>query len=400
MDIETLYALRSPLGLPGHPVLFLVLLVLTWTLHMLAVQIMLGATMLSLYGAWSAHPYWQRLSRAMLDTAKVAISIAIVLGVAPLLFVQVIYDPFWYVSNVLSARWAMAFIVMLIAAYWLLYLRYFQPDHPQGRAALVLTLMLLLGVGFIMHTLTSQMLRPEYWQAWYAPGGHIDPSGATLHEFNLARFFYFIGLAVPVSGAGLRAMERYLNQRTDADHDYGAWLGALGLRLMSGGGLFALLCYALWMSSLPDTAKGFSVSLWAVLGLAATLLLAVGPVLFKAEGGDWRPLLAAGAAMLAIAVTREALRLAILDGGHGYDLLTYSVHVDGYGASLFFLTFAALGGPAVAFSVALSWEAGKVTGIYTASAKVMWLGTAAVWALGVWIVQYFLFGVFTLLRQG
>jgi hypothetical protein len=401
MDIHTLYALRSPLGLPAHPAIFLALLVLTWALHMLAVHVMLGSAALCLFGSFSAGPRWRRLASAMLDTAKVAISIAIVLGVAPLLFVQTLYDPFWYVSNVLSARWALGFIFILIVAYWSLYLRYFQKGGAEaetGRWTVALTLALLLLAGFIMHVLASQMLRPEQWLAWYAPGGHIDPSGAGIHAFSLPRFLYFVALAVPVTGAWLRGMQRYLGQRGGEDLEYARWLGALGQRLMSGGGLLALLCYALWMSSLPDSAKGFSASVWAVLGMAATGLLAVAPLLFKAEGGDYRPAAAALAALLGIAWMRESLRLTILSGTHGYDLFTYAVHVDGYGASLFFLSFALLGGPAVAFSVALSWQSGQTAGIYTASPWVARLGNWAVLALGLWIVQYFLFGLTTLLR--
>lgn len=200
-----------------------------------------------------------------------------------------------------------------------------------------------------------------------------------LHAWSAVRFLYFVVLAVPVTGAWLWGCERYLNQRPGEDRDYTRWLGQLGSRLMSGGGLLALLFYSAWMSSLPGTAQGFAASLWSVLALVATLALAVCPLLFKAGGGDYRPFAIATAALLAIACGREALRLAILGGAHGYDLATYAVHVDGYGAGLFFLTFAALGGPAVAFSVALSWEAGKAATPYTASPRVARLGT---WAPG------------------
>jgi hypothetical protein len=48
-------------------------------------------------------------------------TVAIVLGVAPLLFVQVIYDPFGYTSNVLSACRVIGFILILLVGYTLLY---------------------------------------------------------------------------------------------------------------------------------------------------------------------------------------------------------------------------------------------------------------------------------------
>jgi hypothetical protein len=400
MELEVLNALRSPSGVPGHPLLFLILLVLTWTLHILAVYVMLGGTALSLFGAYTSDPHWRRLSKAMLDTAKVAVSIAIVAGVAPLLFVQVVYDPFWYVSNVLSARWVIAFIALLLIAYYAMYHRYFAAKGQQetGRRSLMLSLFLLLIVGFIMHVLTSQMLRPELWLRWYAPGGHIEPSGSRLHEFNLFRYLFFIALSVPVTSAWLSGYARYLAQTPTDAPAYRHWLGRLYGRGMSMGGMIALLFYVLWMSSLPDTARGYIGSFWSVLAAVATLTLAICPLLFRPGQGDYRPWILSAAAILVIAVAREALRFMILNGAHGYDLFSYPVNFDGYGTLLFFLTFAALGGPAIAFSVAISWEAGKSVGVYTASPLISRLGKFTLLALGVWIAQYFLFGFLTLLR--
>jgi hypothetical protein len=43
MTPEMLYALRDPAGVPSHPLVFLLLGVLTFALHIAAVQVMLGA---------------------------------------------------------------------------------------------------------------------------------------------------------------------------------------------------------------------------------------------------------------------------------------------------------------------------------------------------------------------
>ena len=110
MSPEMILALRDQAGVPSHPLVFLVLGVVTFALHMAAVQVMLGAALLALRGAFSADTYWRQLAQSMLTTAKIAVSVAIVIGVAPLLFVQVVYDPFWYTSNVLSAWWVIGFI--------------------------------------------------------------------------------------------------------------------------------------------------------------------------------------------------------------------------------------------------------------------------------------------------
>lgn len=132
MTPEMLYALRDQAGVPAHPLIFLVLGVLTFALHIVTVQVMLGASALTLRGAISTDASWRRLAAAMLTTAKIAVSVAIVLGVAPLLFVQVIYDPFWYTSNVLSAWWVIGFIGLLIVGYIAMYAFYWKnPDLAQ-----------------------------------------------------------------------------------------------------------------------------------------------------------------------------------------------------------------------------------------------------------------------------
>ena len=72
----------------------------------------MGAAAVAIYAFYGRRgdSDWERLSIALTKVAKVGVSLLIVLGVAPLLFTQVIYDPQWYASNVLSARWAIVFI--------------------------------------------------------------------------------------------------------------------------------------------------------------------------------------------------------------------------------------------------------------------------------------------------
>jgi len=120
MDIGiVMNTMRDPAGVPAHPVLFQALMVFTWVFHIAFVHLTLGAAGLSIYAFHkrAENPNWERLSIAMTKVAKVGVSLLIVLGVAPLLFTQVIYDPQWYASNVLSGRWTIAFIFTLIVAY-------------------------------------------------------------------------------------------------------------------------------------------------------------------------------------------------------------------------------------------------------------------------------------------
>ncbi|TSE21688.1 hypothetical protein Talka_00368 [Tepidimonas alkaliphilus] len=408
MTPEMLYALRDQAGVPAHPALFLILGVLTFALHIAAVQVMLGTSALTLRGAFSAETHWRRLAAAMLTTAKVAVSVAIVLGVAPLLFVQVIYDPFWYTSNVLSAWWVIGFIVALIGGYLAMYMFYWRNhdlvrDGARGTAWMAVSVALLLLVGFIVHSLTNQMLFPQDWMQWYAPGGAIDPSGRSLHYWNLPRFGFFIALSAPVTGAWLYAYRRYLIGAGEADAAYLDWVRALAQRLMVAGGAAALLLGTLWMVTLPATMAWFATSPWVWLALAALLAvvalpLALGP---RLDRGFWGyGIFGAGAlALIVVGAAREALRYGTLLGAHGYNALDYRVQMDWYSTVLFFVTFAVVGGVTLGYLLTVAWQAGQQReGAYTPGPRVTALGQWSVRLLVLWTLAYFGVGLWVWLR--
>jgi len=407
MNADMLYALRDPAGVPAHPLVFLVLGVITFALHMAAVQVMLGAGALTLRGAFSANPFWRRLAAAMLGTSKIAVSVAIVLGVAPLLFVQVVYDPFWYTSNVLSAWWVMAFIGLLIAGYIALYVFYWKNHHleahgGQGGIWLVLSLVLLLAVGFIVHSLTNQMLFPEQWMNWYAPQGLVNPDGHSLHYWNLPRFGFFIALAAPVTGAWLFAYRRYLQGSAGSDAAYLAWLAPLAQKLMLVGGAVSVLLGAVWMATLPEKMAWFALSPMALVALLALLGTVALPLLLKdrINQGFWGyAVLGVGAvALIVVGAAREVLRYVTLVGSHGYDALDYRINVDWYSTGLFFTTFGVLGSVVLGYLLTVAWQAGQTQGTYSPSPALNRLGNAAIALLLLWIATYFSVGFFVWAR--
>lgn len=404
MDLATLEALRSPAGVPSHPVIFQVLAVITWALHIMAVHVTLGAALVSLLslnhgGAQAA--YWRRLGLMTLSHAKVGVSIAIVLGVAPLLFVQVIYDPFWYVSNVLSARWAIGFIVLLLIAYWLLWLHYARVQHVAPTTARSpvglgwLSLALLLVVGFIMHVLANQMLHPEQWMQWYAPNGVIDASGSRIHAHHPGRYAFLILLSLPVTGAWLLACRQYLAGRAAEDAAYVEFLREPAQRLLTWGGGVSLLALVVWQATLPGQAQGFWATPWP---LVVALSLATLLVLGRQAVAGYGLLALALAVELSTGVLREAYRLHLLKGVFGYDPLNYPVNMDWYSTLLFFVTFAVLGGVALTFMLSLAWQAGRTQGVYTASRGVDRLANWTLIVSIAWVVQYFAFGAWVMLR--
>jgi hypothetical protein len=407
MTPEMLYALRDPAGVPSHPLMFLALGVLTFALHIAAVQVMLGAATLTLRGAFSPSLHWRRLAQAMLVTAKIAVSVAIVIGVAPLLFVQVVYDPFWYTSNVLSAWWVIGFIVLLIAGYIAMYAFYWKnhdivADGGKGGIWMVLSIALLLAVGFIVHSLTNQMLFPEHWMAWYAPKDVVNPDGHSLHYWHMPRFLFFIALSAPVTGAWLYGYRRYLQGAQEVDAAYLAWLRGLAQNLMLVGGVVSMLIGALWMVTLPEKMAWFASSIWLLMAVVALAAVVALPLVLRGriDTGFWGyGIFGAGAVgLIVVGAAREMLRFVTLLGTHGYNAMDYKINMDWYSTGLFFATFGVVGGVTLAYLLTVAWQAGQSKGLYTPSATVTRIGQWSVGLLIGWTVLYFAVGFFVWAR--
>lgn len=399
---DMMYALRNPAGIPTYPIIFMSLGVLTFALHILFVQLMLGTSVITLFGAFKNQPYWRRLAAAMLEVSKVSVSVAIVIGVAPLLFVQVVYDPHWYTSNVLSAYWVIAFIFILILAYWAMYFYYFtngktkdKTAQPKARWSMAISLMLMLVVGFIMHSLTSQMLHPELWKEWYIQNGLVDYSGSQLHAYNPWRFAFFISMAIPVTGAMLVTYRRFKMVREDADMGYLNWAADVGKTWIKVGSVISTVLYIAWMMTLPETAGNFATSFWGIIGGVMVLFFAIWAQVRLQGDAKFCSYMALPMALvigLVVATSREMLRYGILNDYFHYDFMDYKIVMDWYSTGLFFLTFAVVGGSTLAYYLTIAWKAGQTVGVYTPSAAVNRMGTIALWIMVLWVIQFFAVG--------
>jgi hypothetical protein len=123
-------------GLPGPKWLFHVLLVFTFFLHMLFMNLTLGGTFL----AWVSHvraggraddPDGVLANRLMAINAF-GISLTITTGVAPLLFVQLVYQQYFYSATILLGWIWFGFLVLLIGGYYAAYLYKFRGAPARG----------------------------------------------------------------------------------------------------------------------------------------------------------------------------------------------------------------------------------------------------------------------------
>jgi len=160
----------DPAGLPGPPWLFHALLVSTFFLHMLFMNLTLGGTLLAVAAHFRAggrhdNPLGALAGRLMAINGY-GISLTITTGIAPLLFIQVLYQPYFYTATILIAGAWLAMLLLLTLGYYSAYLYKFRGAPARGQGGglwLIVSAVMFLLIAMVhvaVHLLHSQ---PERW---------------------------------------------------------------------------------------------------------------------------------------------------------------------------------------------------------------------------------------------
>jgi hypothetical protein len=287
MPLHNLVPTLDPIPLPAPYWVFKLLLVVTFTLHIVAMNFMLGGMVLALAGRWSGSR--ERANRLFTDVATKLPSLlpaTVTLGVAPLLFLQVIYGQFFYTSSVLIAWPWLLLLVMLTIAYYGLYYVSFRTHRRAGagRGVLLASFLLIAAIGFLFTNNLTLSQTPSAWATKY----FADPSGWNLNlsEPTLApRYLHFFTAAVAVGGLLLMLLAYF---KRESEADYRQYVFRFGGRAFE----FA-------------TMAQFAVGFWFLLSLPRDQRM-----LFLGDNGLATMLLLAGiaGAVGAILVVARALR--------------------------------------------------------------------------------------------
>jgi cytochrome c len=179
------------------------LLVAAFLLHIVFVNLMLGGTILALHAHWRGRrePVMLAFAGMLATTVTVHKSLAVVLGVAPLLLLSVAYTVPFYTSALLLAPAWLSILWLVTLAFLLLYAYKYGFDgwmarRPRLHAATGLAGGLcLLVVPLIYLTTTQLMLDPG---AMARRPGFLD---AMLHVGNvLPRYAHFLLASLAVAG--------------------------------------------------------------------------------------------------------------------------------------------------------------------------------------------------------
>lgn len=249
----------DPIPLPGPVWLMLTLLLVTFTLHVLFMNAAFGGGLWTLFnlirGRSDDHPYSRRLSQELARMLPVLLAFTITLGVAALLFVQVLYGQFLYSSSILIGSVWISVIPLVILAYYGYYFVSGTEAKPKGVtiAVAAFSVACLATIGFIFTNNMTLMLRPDRWLDMYRahPGGWNLNFGEPL---VYPRYLHMMVGAVAVFSAIL-AHIGMLKMKTELD--YGRWI------VKRGAQVFAL-CAGIQ----------FLIGMWLLLSIPRPVLMA------------------------------------------------------------------------------------------------------------------------------
>lgn len=356
MNVGELIPLADAIPVPAG--WFHVLLLATFVLHLLAMNAMLGGAVIALTQSLRPGGLLPEHHGPDHDIAKklpYTVAMTVNLGVPPLLFLQVIYGHFVYVSSLLMAVWWVSVFLLAMAAYYAAYIYDFKfAALMRARWVVIgLAVLCLLAVGFIFTNNMTLMLEPQAWASYFA-----NPKGTlwNLGEPTLApRYLHFVIASLAVGGLAVALLGAWQEKKGRAEADR---LVRLGLAWFTWGTLAQLADGVWFLLAQPQEIMlaflGLSGLHTAVLwGGVAVALVAVGLAMKR------RVWAAAGATVVTVTLmvaARDLVRLARLAPHFRPEDLVVAPQ---YSPALVFLGSLVVGLAAVIWMLKQAAQAGK-----------------------------------------
>jgi hypothetical protein len=192
----------DPTPIPGPAWLFHTLLVFTFFLHMLFMNLALGGTILAAFGQLAAGgrggDHRVALARRLMTVNTYAISLAITTGVAPLLFVQVLFQQYFYTATILIAWVWLFFLVLLMLGYYAAYLYKFKGAPARGDGGtgwLIVSAVMFLVIAMVHVAVNLIHAQPDKWTTFAD-----NPWAVLADPAYFPRLLHFVLAAVGFAG--------------------------------------------------------------------------------------------------------------------------------------------------------------------------------------------------------
>ena len=301
----------TPDTIPAPWGFFEPLLILTFFAHLIFMNAMLGTALIALVREMRTPPNGPPPCRDIANKLPYTIAMAVNFGVAPLLFLQVLYGHFIYTSSILMGAYWLSIIGLLILAYYSAYLYKMATDLSAAarKWSLGTSLVLLLTIAFLFVNNITLMQTPARWTVYFqrANGTFLNLGEPTL----LARYLHFVVASVATGGLFLAILASFQQKR-----------GAVGAAKRLSGGM-QWFTYATmveigtgipFLFSLPKNVSRLFVGgapLHTSL-FTASLIAAFCSLYYGNKERVWPATWAMGATVLAMVLMRDLARQAYL----------------------------------------------------------------------------------------
>jgi len=183
--------------IPVHWLWFQVLLIVTFFIHMILMNFLLGGSLLT---AWDL--LRGKLEKTASGSIPTLVALTVNFGVPPLLFVQVLYGHFFYSSSVmLAVPWILVIPILILAYYGAyLFVRKSESAPVLAKGSLIFTSVSLLYIAFIFVNNNTLAILPERWGIYFQdPGGwNLNLGEPTLWP----RYLHFLLAALAIGALG------------------------------------------------------------------------------------------------------------------------------------------------------------------------------------------------------
>lgn len=192
-----------PLPLPVPEWLLVCCLVAFFLVHILFVNLMVGGSILVTILEWMGvkNPRWDALAHEIALTITVNKSLAVVMGIGPLLCINLLYTMQWYSANALTGHAWLLIVPLVTVAFLLTYLhKYTWDSWSQGgkkvlhRLVGTATVLLFLFIPLIFLANVNLMLFPSEWDK-------VRGFFSSLSIGNvLPRYLHFMAASIAMTG--------------------------------------------------------------------------------------------------------------------------------------------------------------------------------------------------------
>ena len=200
LKISTPLPKDIPLELPLPEWLLVGLLVFAFLAHIVFINLMLGGSILTLWSQIKGlkNKEYDTFAHEIAKTITVNKSMAVVLGVAPLLCINTLYTIYFYSANALTGFVWILIIPLVIIAFLLTYLHKFSWESMENNKRLHISIMaaavgVFLFIPLIFLTNVNLMMFPEKWGTVH---GFLE---ALVLPNVFPRYFEFLGACLKLS---------------------------------------------------------------------------------------------------------------------------------------------------------------------------------------------------------